>query len=1072
MSGSLPESFLESLSSAWRWRAWTSFWDCSYNDLASNTFTSLNITAIYLDIKDNLWLGAWGGGLYKFEKGTNHITRYDLGLYGNQINGITETNSGIFLLGLSNAGVLEFDTRTGKFHDPLPEGKMADELRHRQVNDILKDQTQLYLTADIGLYVYDLTKKKLVKFSFPQNDSILHENNWFVSSIKLKNGEKVAVSTHHGIIKFGYDAEKDKISVNCILEDSVLRSMNINLTLRCRLFQDSRGALWLVEKTGLHRIDLEKKEIYNYELFKNIEFPEAWSIIEDDKENLWIGTHFGLCRFNLNTGQSKVFSKEDGLPISSHQYNSVCKDKNGMLYFGGAGGFYGFHPDNIKTNTCMPPVVITDFRLFNKSVSVDTTKNAILTKNIAYTSKIELQHDQNDLSLEFAALDYNLSSRNHYAYKLEGYQDNWMETDAKNRVATYTNLDPGTYIFRVKGSNNDGVWNEEGASVTIIIHKPWWGTTLACSIYILVFLSAVGAYIRRRLWSLNKEKVELERQIHERTRQVEEQRDLLEQQNQQITEHEQLKSRFFTNISHEFRTPLSLIESPVEELLDDPRRNEKERDKLNMVRRNARRLLSLVNQLLDISKIDGSKMKLELVHDDVIKHLRAIAGAFMSLSETKRVDYQRHFPAEERISWFDPDKLEKIAGNLLSNAFKFTPSGGVIIFTALYRWSNDNQIDCMLEFSVQDNGPGIPADSLEKIFDRFYQVEESVKAEGGGTGIGLSLARDMARLMYGDITVQSDPGVGSTFTVTLPLGKDHLKESEFILLKETPESVLFMPELQNSQEEIMQNQEVISKRGKPIILIVEDNKDIRMQLADNFNRYVNLEANDGVDGLKKATEIVPDLIITDLMMPRMDGVELCRKLKNDERTSHIPVIMLTAKVTMEDKITGFMTGADDYVPKPFQMAELKARVANLIEQRKKLRERFSREVTLKPGDISITPLDEKFLNRAIEIVEKHIRDDFFDLRKFRGEMNMSKTTLFRKLQALTNQSPSEFIRTIRLKRSANLLEQNWGNVTQVSYEVGFNNLSYFIKSFKELYGVSPLEYFKTHRFEKGSESIK
>lgn len=738
------------------------------------------------------------------------------------------------------------------------------------------------------------------------------------------------------------------------------------------------------------------------------------------------------------------------------------------ICFGGTGGFYSFHPDSIKTNSSVPPVVITDLRLFNKSVVVDTSKKAILTRSISYTSQIELSYNQNDLSFEFAALDYNLPLKNQYAYKLEGYQDNWIETGAQSRVATYTNLSPGTYVFRVKGSNNDGLWNEKGASLTIVIHKPWWITTLAWSIYILILLGAIGGYIRWRLWHLEKEKLDLERQIHERTKQVEDQRDLLEHQNQWITEHEQLKSRFFTNVSHEFRTPLSLIQSPVEELLDDPRRNDKERRKLNMIRRNAHRLLNLVNQLLDISKIDGSKMKLELIHDDVMKHLRAVTGAFTSLAESKKINYHCHFPTVETIFWFDPDKLEKIAANLLSNAFKFTPEGGEIIFTALYKNNIDNLTGYTLELSVKDNGPGIPSDSLEKIFDRFYQVEKSLKIEGGGTGIGLSLARDMARLMYGEIIVQSEAGAGSTFTVILPLGKDHLKESEFILLKEAHESIIFKHKLHENPEEIKQNQEGIPKNEKPIILIVEDNLDIRMQLADNFNQeYTILEAIDGEDGLKIATEIIPDLIITDLMMPRMDGVELCEKLKNDVRTSHIPVIMLTARVTLEDKIAGLMTGADDYVPKPFQMAELKARVANLIEQRRKLRERFSREVTLKPGDISITPLDEKFLNRAVEVIEKNMHEENFDLRMFREEMNMSKSTLFRKLHALTNQSPSGFIRTIRLKRSASLLEQNYGNVTQVSYEVGFNNLSYYNKSFKKLYGISPVNYIKNHRVKEG-----
>jgi DNA-binding response OmpR family regulator len=493
------------------------------------------------------------------------------------------------------------------------------------------------------------------------------------------------------------------------------------------------------------------------------------------------------------------------------------------------------------------------------------------------------------------------------------------------------------------------------------------------------------------------------------------------------------------------------------------------RGKLNTVRRNTRRLLNLVNQFLDISKIDGSKMKLELIESDVIKHLRAISGAFAALAETKSIQYRCHYSSEERMTWFDPDKLEKIAGNLLSNAFKFTPEGGEIFFRAEYKSEGDLKNLCSIEFVVTDNGSGIPADSLDKIFDCFYQVEESVKTENGGAGIGLSLARDMARLQHGDITVNSIPGKGSTFIVKLPLGKDHLKEYEFTLMKSVSRffnSKDYLPEgYEESYRSSLEEDEPESSFEKPVVLIVEDNRDTRILLADNLlPEYSVREAVDGVAGLKKAREIIPDLILTDLMMPRMDGIELCSQIKADEITSHIPVIMLTARITTEDKITGLQTGADDYMPKPFHMNELKTRVENLIENRKKLRERFSREITLEPKDITITSVDEKFLRRAIEVVEKHLSEENFGLQVFQEEMNMSRSTLFRKLYALTSQSPTEFIRTVRLKRASSLLKQHFGNISQVAAEVGITNPSYFTKCFRKIYGVSPMDYAKNFDF--------
>jgi len=404
-------------------------------------------------------------------------------------------------------------------------------------------------------------------------------------------------------------------------------------------------------------------------------------------------------------------------------------------------------------------------------------------------------------------------------------------------------------------------------------------------------------------------------------------------------------------------------------------------------------------------------------------------------------------------------KLEKIVINILSNAFKFTPEGGDILLEATYSSENSSSGVNILTITVKDSGKGIPPESLERIFDRFYQVESSARKEGGGTGIGLSLAREMARLMHGDIKVESEICQGSRFMLHIPLGKNHLSDDEYSLLKTDPwmYSVRNLS-LEESETVASENEEKVSME-KPLILVVEDNRDIRIQLADHFsNNFILMEAVDGVAGEKKATQFIPDLIITDIMMPRMDGTELCHRLKNDERTSHIPIIMLTAKVSMTDKINGFQIGADDFISKPFHIAELDARVNNLIEQRKKLRERFSREITLEPSEISITPLDEKFLERAIETVERHLSDENFDLPEFRADMNMSRSTLFRKLHALTGQSPTEFIRTIRLKRASSLLKQKFGNVTQVSLEVGFNNLSYFNRSFKKLYGVTPMEF--------------
>jgi signal transduction histidine kinase/DNA-binding response OmpR family regulator len=1035
----------------------------------------IKIGNIYKDSLENVWILVNNKVLYKLEHDHNRITEYDPGA-DKIITCFAPAKTHGLWIGCNNE-ILEFDFKSGKFYVRAPQVSTVKNLQNIRILDILEEYNGLYIASTIGGFFYKFDNEKIYKVAYSDPNAYGHQ-------IRMRNGEIWASGGFFGIFKIKYIPQADvldqspivinKISLDAdILStyDKISSSSNAEFSLSTNsiLYEDQNGLLWVGNESGIHRINLKTRESQNYILFENTDFLQVMSITSDDHNNLWLGTHNKLCRLNVTTGKVKVFEEADGVPQINYVRNSIFKDRQGRIYLGGYGGLYSFHPDSVRINHYIPPIIITRLLLFNEPVKVKSSNNAILTENVSYTKSIELKHNQNALSFEFAALDYNRPQNNKYAYKLEGYDKNWKYTDAKSRVATYTNLDPGTYVLKVKGSNNDEVWNEAGVSLDILIHKPWWSTFLALSLYVLLIICIILLYIRWRLWQLNKEKLELEKQVNIRTSQIEEQKeeiiaqkDMLEDQNEKIADQEQLKSRFFANVSHEFRTPLSLIQSPVEELLDDPRRNEKEIKKLNMIGRNVKRLNSLVNQLLDISKLDASKMKLELVESDVVNHLRAITGAFTSLAETKSIYYACKFPDYESKYWFDPDKLEKIACNLLSNAFKFTPEGGEIIFTASYKNSDDNLIDRYLEFSVKDNGPGIPAHSLEKIFDRFYQVEESLKSEGGGTGIGLSLTRDIVRLLHGDINVESVLRKGSKFTVLLPLGKTHLKESEYVLMKEKPEFIDLLLNLYTPDAETGTVEQEKSRDKNPLILIVEDNPDIRMQLADNFRKEYNIqEAIDGIAGLKRATETIPDLIITDLMMPRMDGVELCERLKNDESTSHIPIIMLTAKVTLEDKITGFLTGADDYISKPFHMAELKARVSNLIEQRKKLRERFGREVTLKPGEISITPLDEQFLNRAIEVIEKNMDDEAFGLTEFREKMNITRSTLFRKLQALTNMSPTEFIRNIRLKRAADLLTKGFGNVTQVSLEVGFNNLSYFNRSFKKLYGVSPLEYMKT-----------
>jgi signal transduction histidine kinase/AraC-like DNA-binding protein len=548
----------------------------------------------------------------------------------------------------------------------------------------------------------------------------------------------------------------------------------------------------------------------------------------------------------------------------------------------------------------------------------------------------------------------------------------------------------------------------------------------------------------------------LEVKVRERTAE-------LERKNYQIMEMDQMKTRFFSNVSHEFRTPLTLILSPLESMLMKENLEEKDRNNLEMMYRNAVRLLGLINQLLDLSKIDAGRLKVELIEYDIYKVLRIITRSFAPLAERKKIDYRVEIPDGELITFFDRDKLEKIITNLLTNAFKFTPEEGKVSCKIKFNDKKEGMIKNFLEIIVKDSGRGIPAEQLEKIFDRFYQVADTWKNGISGTGIGLSLTKELITLQRGKIVVESKPNEGSRFIIKLPLGKEHLKEHEFVVkeLEEIKNDVLIIKSRMHDHETAGEKSDnfISEEIDQPVVLIVEDNADVRQHVYENFEKeYLVKQAKNGKEGWEKAVALIPDLIMSDVMMPEMDGVELCKKLKTDERTSHIPVILLTARADVEDKIEGLETGADDYITKPFNIKELLTRSKNLIEQRKKLIEKYTHQIELGPGEIAVESADEKFLKRALEIIEKNMGDCDFDVNSFYPEMNMSRMQLFRKLKALVNQTPSELIRNMRLKRASQLMKQKFGNIAEITYEVGFNNLSYFAKCFKEKFDVLPSEY--------------
>ena len=841
--------------------------------------------------------------------------------------------------------------------------------------------------------------------------------------------------------------------------------------------QDKTGNIWVATTGGLYCLGSDKT-IAHFTVKHSLPSNLVYGILEDDDGVLWISTYKGLVSYNPQSQQFRQYEMKEGFLKNEFVMGAYAKGKSGYLYFGQLNGFKMFHPQEIKDNQFIPPVWITGFKIFDQSISFD--------QPIPDLKEIRLSHRQNFFTLDYVALNYSDSPKNQYAYQLEGVDPAWVNA-GNRRSASYTNIAPGNYIFKVMGANNDGVWNEQGASVRLIITPPWWQTGWAYAFYALIM-----SFIVVTLWQLQVRRIKIRNELNMRKFET-----------QKLQEIDGLKSRFFANISHEFRTPLTLILGPLNKMLSQTKSKERKQE-FKLMQRNARRLQRLINQLLDLSKIEAGKMALQARPENIVALLNRIVQSFESQAKLKGIELKFQSERDEIIVYVDREKIENIFYNLLSNALKFTAQGGAVsvnvdipLNPSRGFGTGSSKGDLLIptfeegpggmsgfiQIIVTDTGIGIPSERLDKIFDRFYQVDDSYTREHApldkkilledsfsdktyltgheGSGIGLALTKELVDLHHGKIEVNSELNKGTTFTVYLPLGKEHLKPEEIIAETSAEEFKPEIPPVVISEviEDDGKVKEAARRKAIPIVLIVEDNRDMRSYLTDCLaSEYRLIEAVDGEDGLKTSIDKIPDLIISDVMMPKMDGFQLCRRLKTDERTSHIPIILLTARAATADKIGGLELGADDYLIKPFDTKELLVRVKNLIQQRRLLRKKFSQQISFVPEEIATTPVDVSFLQKAKDLVEVHIADEDFRVELLAKNIGMSRSQLHRKLRALTDHSTSEFIRTLRLQQAAYLLQQRRFSVTEVAFEVGFNNPSYFAACFRKQFGKLPSEY--------------
>jgi ligand-binding sensor domain-containing protein/signal transduction histidine kinase/DNA-binding response OmpR family regulator len=792
------------------------------------------------------------------------------------------------------------------------------------------------------------------------------------------------------------------------------------------IYEDARGNVWIGTQGGLTRLDRDTGLFENYTIHDGLANDVVQAIEEDDHGRLWLGTNNGISRFDPVSGMFRNFEVADGAQHHAFNRQASYRSRSGRLLFGGINGLTSFHPDSLTDSPVRPPVYFTELQVFNKPVTF-RDKDAPLAQPLPEAQGVTLSYNQSVFSVEFVALDYSAPGKNQYAYTLEGFDQDWNEIGTQ-RKATYTNLDPGEYTLRVKATNSDGVWNMEGNSLRVIITPPLWQTWWARALYGVLL---VGAMLVLRLIMIQRMRV----------------RNQLEM--------DQIKLRFYANISHEFRTPLTLMLGPLSQLLDTTEAGTRNHQLLQLVQKSSRHLLKLINQLMHIYKLDAGFMKLAVAKGNLSGFIRSLCDTFQFDAGKRNIHFDVVVPVVAEEYYFDGDKLEKILLNVLSNAFKYTPDGGKVTLTLrLTDVQMPSRYTCA-QIIIRNSGSVIPEHYREKIFDPFVRVGQHEQS-APGTGLGLSLARQLSRLHKGDIVLDGSDGVWTTFSVWLPVDGAAYAPSDHA-----------SPDHRTAQADMDLASAVTptvvppSRTGtRPVLLVVDDNADIRQFIRLHFEgAFQVVEAPHGAEGLIQARHHLPEIILTDIMMPEMDGVTLCARIKNDILTSHIPVVLLTARGDEALQLRAFREAlADDYIVKPFQPQVLLAKLVNILASRESQKRKYYREFITSPSPPTPASLDDNFLEKAVAVVERHMDNADFDIEKFCRELGLSQTNLYRKLQSLLGVSGNQFIRDIRMKRAEQLLLTGRYAVHEIAASVGFADAKYFSKAFKKQFGVLPSEH--------------
>lgn len=1058
-----------------------------------------SIHSIFKDRDGTFWLGTYNGGVNIYSESFFKIKTYKAekkneGLSYKVVSSVNEVAPGQFLIGTEGGGMNFYNSKTGSYEHFQHDVNDSTSLSHNNIKCIFKDRDGVFWigTSGGGISTYDPSKGTFRKFGREEIgiksrggwiysiDQDINGRLWFglfegglawydkntgefghflasddetfkfnaIRKVLVDSRNRIWVGTDAGLCL--YDQEKNSfhpffknINTEGSLQSNVIYS----------IYEDHKNQIWIgTLQGGLSKYNEETQLFETYRVKDGLPGDNVFGILEDDNGNLWLSTNSGISKFNPETKAFKNFTTQDGLLDMEYSYNSYFKSSTGELFFGGKNGLVSFNPNVIRENKSIPPVVVTDIRLFNKPVAIGGD-DAILKSQISQTNHLVFDYTHNVFTLSFSVLNYVKSSKNKYAYRLDGLEDEWNYV--KTPSATYTNLEPGTYTFLVKGANNDGYWNTVPTAMKITAREAPWKTSWAYMGYSAILLTAIFVLVRYQ-----RIKVTLEHDLK-----------LREFENKRQKELSQAKLKFFTDVSHEIRTPLTLMLTPLENMISEYRSEPVLHKQLLLVKNNASRLLRLINQLLDFRKRESGKAKLSITEGNFIRFLREIAVAFEQEAVKRNISFIFKTDSEELPLYYDRDEMEKVFFNLISNAFKYTPDSERIVVSVssgeMVQFKDAAPVDTV-RIEVKDSGIGINAEDIERVFERYYEADHS-GINSLSTGIGLSLSKSIVKAHKGLIRCSSVKSNGekncTTFTVFLRKGKSHFNQNDIIDNFRDSEQIENYEEMLgplNTTESVSYSEQAADKNGQKqweTLLIAEDNDEIRAFLVSHLsNKYSVLEARNGAEALEIACETIPDLVISDVIMPEVDGMRLCAELKNDERTSHIPIIILTARTSLIHKVEGIDTGADDYLIKPFNLELLKAKIRSLIRTREALRKKYSREITLQPENIVVSSPNEKFLNRLKSLIDENIANSDFGVNHVIKEIGMSRPVLYRKIKAITNMSIFDFINTYRLNKAAAILKTQQFNISEIAFQVGFSDPKYFSKAFRKKFGMSPSEY--------------